>query len=101
MDLNIDLIAKKTKPIFERYPVDIAIIFGSYVKGTNREDSDIDIYIDTNGCLKGLDFVGLLEELTSTLKKDIDLFDSSHIEVESKIKDSIHAEGVIIYKKTP
>ena len=34
--------------------------------------SDIDLYIDTNGELRWLDFVGLLEILVNTLGVDID-----------------------------
>ena len=40
----------------------------------------MDLYIDTNGKLKGLDFVGLLEELANTLGTDVDLIDKTYIE---------------------
>lgn len=41
--------------------------------------SDIDLYIDSNGRLKGLDFVGLLEMLVSALGIDVDLLDNDPV----------------------
>jgi len=41
----------KTKiiPIIRRYDVERAALFGSYVKGEEREDSDIDILVKFKG----------------------------------------------------
>ncbi len=75
----VETIKKKTTPILEKYPVKKAILFGSYAKGSAIITSDIDLYIDTNGELKGLDFVGLLEMLVNALGIDVDLIDRSHI----------------------
>ncbi|NMA03430.1 MAG: nucleotidyltransferase domain-containing protein [Clostridiales bacterium] len=87
-------------PIFKNYPVNKAILFGSYAKGNATIGSDIDLYIDTSGKLKGLDFVGLLEVLVNTLEMDIDLIDKSHIEHDSLIMREIEKEGMVIYKKS-
>ena len=35
------------KDIIEKYPNEMIILFGSYAKGTEKKDSDIDIYVDT------------------------------------------------------
>lgn len=88
--ISVETIREKTAPIFENYPVSKAILFGSYAKGNATVNSDIDLYIDTNGKLRGLDFVGLLEILVNTLEIDIDLIDRSHIEQDSLIMQEIY-----------
>ncbi len=98
--ISIETIKEKMTPIFEDYPISKAILFGSYAKGNATAGSDIDLYIDTNGKLKGLDFIGLLEVLVSTLKTDIDLIDRSHIEKDSLIMQEIENGGMVIYEKS-
>ena len=98
--ISVETIREKTVPIFENYPVSKAILFGSYAKGNATISSDIDLYIDTNGKLRGLDFVGLLEILVNTLEMDIDLIDRSHIEQDSLIMHEIENGGMVIYEKS-
>jgi len=98
--LTINKIVENTKPIFKKYPIKKAVLFGSYAKGTVTSKSDIDLYIDTNGELQGLDFVGLLEILVNTLGVDIDLIDKSHIEPDSLIMKEIENGGMVIYEKS-
>ena len=98
--ISIETIREKVIPIFKIYPINKAIIFGSYAKGNATLDSDIDLYIDTNGKLRGLDFVGLLEVLVNTLEMDIDLIDRSHIEEDSLMMQEIENGGMVIYEKS-
>ncbi len=97
--ISIEVIKERIIPILRKYPVNKAILFGSYAKGEATNKSDIDLYIDTNGKLKGLDFVGLLEILVDALGIDIDLFDKSHIEPDSTIMRKIQDEGLVIYER--
>jgi predicted nucleotidyltransferase len=87
-------------PILRNYPVKKAILFGSFAKGEASVTSDIDLYIDTNGKLRGLDFVGLIETLVDTLGIDIDLIDKSHIDKNSLIIQEIEEGGMVIYEKS-
>lgn len=98
--ISLETIKHKSVPIFRDYPVDKAILFGSYAKGDATNVSDIDLYIDTNGKLRGLDFVGLLEILIDTLGIDIDLIDKSHIEPNSLIIQEIENGGMVIYERS-
>ena len=98
--ISVEQIKEKTIPILRNYPVDKAILFGSYAKGEATNKSDIDLYIDTNGELRGLDFVGLLEILVDALGADIDLIDKSHIEPDSLIIQEIEDGGMVIYEKS-
>lgn len=98
--ISIETIKEKTSAIFRDYPIRKAILFGSYASGNVTETSDIDLYIDTNGKLRGLDFVGLLEILVDTLEVDIDLIDRTHIEDNSLIMQEIENGGMVIYEKS-
>ena len=44
----MDIVNKYVKVILAHYKVKAIILFGSYVKGTNHEDSDIDIAVITD-----------------------------------------------------
>ena len=61
-------------PVFDEYNVKKAVLFGSYAKGEARENSDIDILVDSG--LKGLAFFGLLEDVAVSLDKPFDLIDT-------------------------
>ena len=72
-------------------------MFGSYGKGTATEKSDVDLLVDSN--LRGLRFVGFLDDVQTALGKDVDLFDVSHIQPGSRIDREIQETGVTIYEK--
>lgn len=82
-------------PIFQTYNVQSAVLFGSYAKGTPKNNSDIDILVDSN--LHGLAFYGLLEDVVTSLNKSVDLIDRSEIIPNSAIDHEIKKNGVLIY----
>ncbi len=84
-------------PIFEQYNVKKAILFGAYAKGIATENSDIDLLVDSG--LHGLSFVGLKEDLCNAVGKEIDVFDVTHIEKDSKVDDEIQKTGIVIYEE--
>ena len=43
--ISVETIKKKAVPILRKYPVDKAILFGSYAKGEATNISDIDIKV--------------------------------------------------------
>ena len=89
------MIRDTLEPVFARYKVHKAILFGSYAKGTAREKSDIDIYVESG--LKGLQFFGLLEDVTSSLNCQVDLIDSSQVIQGSRVMNEIKSTGITIY----
>lgn len=94
---NIEYIRLLLTPVFENYDVKRAIIFGSYGKGIANDGSDVDIFVESD--LKGLKFIGLLEDIKKVVKKDVDLFDKTHIVEDSVIDHEIKETGVLIYEK--
>lgn len=84
-------------PVFKKHNINRAVLFGSVAKGTNTLNSDIDLLVDSN--LKGLEFIGLLEDIQETVNVSVDLFDISHIEKDSLVDREIEKTGVVIYEK--
>lgn len=60
-------------------------------------DSDIDLLVDSR--LRGLRFVGLMEDVRSTVDKDVDLLDISHVDDNSKVQEEIKKTGVMLYEE--
>ena len=91
-------IKRRLTPVFQRYGIKKAVLFGSYSKGTATDSSDVDIMVDSG--LRGLRFVGLIEDIRESLNdKDVDLLDVSHIEKNSRVEEEIQKTGVSIYEK--
>jgi len=89
-------ISDSLMPIFDSYHIRKAVLFGSYSKGDATESSDIDLLVDSG--LKGLRFVGLIEDIRRAVGKEVDVLDVTHIEGNSIIEKEIKDSGVIIYE---
>jgi len=96
---TINDIMKIITPIIYPSPVRRVILFGSYAKGTNTPDSDIDLVIDSNGKLKGIDFFALSSELVRALPIEADIFEMREINPASNMYDIISQEGIVIYDR--
>lgn len=83
------------QPVFSNYKVKKAILFGSYAKGTAQKYSDVDILVDSG--LRGLSFFGLLEDIVTSLEKNVDLLDVSQLTLDSQVGEEIKKSGVVIY----
>ena len=92
-------IKAKLFPIFDAVPIEKAILFGSYARGTPSRTSDVDILIDSRGKIRGIDFFGVLEDITVCLDKRIDLIERYQIEESSPIYHTIEQEGVVLYER--
>ena len=95
---SIEEIKKKLEPIFMAAPIKKAILFGSYAKGQQHANSDVDILIDSEGEIRGLDFFGVLEDVTVCLNKRVDLIEKYQIHENSAIYHVIEKEGVVLYE---
>lgn len=70
---NVEEIRKKILPILRRYDVRRAAIFGSFVRGENTKDSDIDILVEFKGKKSLLDLAGLKIALEDLLNRQVDV----------------------------
>ena len=85
--------------VLKNFEVKKAVLFGSYAKNTPTAKSDIDLVVDSEGKLLNIYFYGLLEDLIQKLQKNVDLFEISEIQKDSRIYNDIQKEGIVIYEK--
>jgi predicted nucleotidyltransferase len=95
--LSFLTIKKNVTKIAEKYEIDRIYLFGSYVKGQVTEDSDIDLYMESN--LYGLDYFEFIEQLREKIKKKVEVLSNRTIEEHSKIDEEIKRTGVLIYER--
>lgn len=94
MKTSLDEIKKKAIPILKEAGVTRSSIFGSFVRGEEREDSDIDFLVELPSDKSLFDFVDLKQKLEDVLHKKVDLVE--YIMVKPRIKDRILNEQVQI-----
>lgn len=80
-------IKKKALPILKKAGVTHSSIFGSYVSGEQKGDSDIDILVELPKGKSLFDFIDLQLKLEDALGKKVDLGEYSTI--KPRLKDSI------------
>ena len=92
-------IQEKLHPLFSELPIEKAILFGSYARGKSTQASDVDIQIDSKGKIRGIDFFGVLEDITETLKIPVDLIEASQLIEGGRAQREIAETGVVIYER--
>ena len=95
MSDTIDTIKSILTPVFVKYDIKQAVLFGSFAKGCANENSDVDLLVDSR--LKGLRFVGFTEAVRQAVDRPVDVIDVSHIEKDARIDKEIRLTGVTIY----
>ena len=68
----LTILKEKKAEIFGRYPLQSMALFGSYSRGDNNENSDVDILVELNGTM-GFKFLHLNYEIEALLKRKVDL----------------------------
>ena len=96
---TLNEIKKKIGKILSNFPVEKAILFGSYANGSANNRSDIDLVVKFPEEFNVLDFLEVLELLTIKTKKDIDLIEERDIIRGGKIYNEVTNTGVIIYER--
>ena len=88
---------KTIQDYFKTQPVLKAWVFGSYARGEETEDSDVDILVGLDYSQPvGLEFVQMQLDLQSLLKKSIDLVSSRG--VSKYIKPYIDTDKKLLYE---
>lgn len=94
MGVDLDTIKEKVLPILKDAGVTRSSIFGSYVRGENREDSDIDMLVELPKGKSLLDLVGLEMKLEEALGKKVDLL--TYKSISPYLKEYIQRDQVQI-----
>jgi len=78
----------------DQYKVKILGIFGSYVRGDNREDSDLDVLVEFFKGASLLDHAGVQNYLTDLMGIKVDVVPKKNIRKE--LKDQILNETIYL-----
>lgn len=92
------IIADKIRDYFETKPVSKAWVFGSYARGEERPDSDVDILIQfTPGTKMGFAFFGMICDLEERLNRNVDLVvDGNLLPFAS---ESANKDKILVYER--
>lgn len=91
---KLDEIKNKALPILKEAGVIRSSLFGSYVRGEEREDSDIDMLVELPRGNSLLDLVRLERRLEEALGKDVDLL--TYNSISPLLKDYIQKDQLQI-----
>ena len=86
-------------PVINESPIRKVTVFGSYARGDATDASDIDILIDSDGKLNGMNFFIYADKLAEVLPIKSDIFESVEIKKPSSLYTRILNEGVVIYER--
>ena len=87
---------KKIVSILARYRVKKIAVFGSYVRGEAKPESDVDILVEFSERKSLLDLVGIEQELSEALGVKADLLTEKSI--SPYLIDRIKSEMEVIYE---
>ncbi len=91
MKTNIDEIKNKIIPILRDAGVIRSSIFGSYVRGEQKEDSDIDMLVEFPRGKSLLDLVDLQQKLEETLHKKVDI--NTYNALYPSLRESVYKQA--------
>ena len=94
--ITIEDIKKQSKEVFRMYPVRRVSVFGSFAKGQQTEESDIDMLIRDSD-IGILDISNMQQQLSDLFHMKIDLVEED--DLSEVFKFLIKDDEVVIYEK--
>ena len=90
---------EKIKCYFANQPVVKAWLFGSYARGEEREDSDIDILVsfDDKAKVSLLRHAGMLCDLEDLLNRPVDLV--NELSLYPEVRETVNTDRILIYER--
>ena len=95
--LSIEQLRGRLTPVFEKYGVRRAVLFGSYAKGTATAKSDVDLFVDSG--LRGLKFTGFLYDIERAAGVRTDVLVAADVTPRSAVERELARTGVVIYER--
>ena len=92
--MTISFISSEFIPVLKEFSITKASLFGSYARGEQNENSDVDLLIDTNGKLNLFDILRLENKLKETISKKVDIVEYNAI--KSSIREQVLKEAIQI-----
>ena len=90
----VEELKSKIIPVLQQHDVIHAAIFGSFARGEEKEDSDLDILVELGEGKSLLDLAALKLELEETLRRKIDVV--TYNALHPRIRERVLEEQVAI-----
>lgn len=100
MNDKISRLIPTIRNYFSDKPVIRAWLFGSFSRGEEREDSDVDILVDydhSHGYVSLLTMGGMLMDLSDLIGRRVDLVD--HVGLGDFARKSVENDKILIYER--
>lgn len=90
---------EKIKHYLSSQPVVRAWLFGSFARGEQREDSDVDILVafDDKAKVSLLRHAGILCDLEDILRRPVDLV--NELSLYPEVRESVNHDKILIYER--
>ena len=95
--MNIEEIKEKAVPILIQYGVTYAAVFGSFARGEDRPQSDVDILVRLGKPTGMVGYMRLIESLEECLHKKVDLVTEQSL--NKYVRPYVMPSLKIIYEK--
>ena len=93
---TIDEIKKVSIPVAKKYGIKKLALFGSYAKGEQKKDSDIDFLIE-KGEIQGWEFFGFINNLENELGKNVDVM--TYKSLKNSYIENVVQNEVVLYER--
>ena len=96
--MSTEVMTKKIAEYFKTQPVLKAWLFGSYSRGEERPDSDVDILVELDYSQPiGLRFFGMYEDLKDMLGRNVDLVSERTLALYAR--NSVDRDKRLVYER--
>ena len=89
-------VEKSIKELLVRYNAEYALLFGSYARGEETEESDIDVLVFGGENFKKSNIFAFAEELRQMTGKSVDAFEICEVDRSTPFYDNVIKEGIKI-----
>lgn len=89
-------VEKTIKELLVRYNAEYALLFGSYARGEETEESDIDVLVFGGDNFKKSNIFAFAEELRQKTGKSVDAFEICEVDRSTPFYDNVIKEGIKI-----
>lgn len=79
-----------------RYNAEYALLFGSYARGEETPDSDVDVVVFGGKNFKKSNIFAFAEDLREMIGKNVDAFEISEVDTGTTFYENLIREGVKI-----
>ena len=103
--LTIDAIRCLVRPVAKKYNIDKIYLFGSYARGEQTQDSDVDLLVEGGNMQSLYDLLDLENDFSLILGKGTDVVEEALIGIHDtrtnkRFRSHLERDKVLLYERT-